>query len=123
MLENQAINKNNSYSINNMIEDLNLSLWGDMLGPDPIKVYRRNLQKTYINLLVDIMKNDKNQSSYYKRFGVNIDFKSSDIRSIVLGEIISLDKKIKIKIKKAKDGSSVSHLKYIRTMISDYTED
>ena len=122
MLENEAINRNNSYSINNMIEDLNLSLWGDMLSSDPIKVYRRNLQKTYINLLVDIMTNDKSQSSYYKRFGVNIDFKSSDIRSIVLGEIINLDKKIKIKIKKTNDFSSVSHLKYIRSMISDYTE-
>ena len=122
MLENEAINRNNSYSINNMIGDLNLSLWGDMLSSDPIKVYRRNLQKTYINLLVDIMTNDKSQSSYYKRFGVNIDFKSSDIRSIVLGEIINLDKKIKIKIKKTNDFSSVSHLKYIRSMISDYTE-
>ncbi len=93
-----------------------------MLSSDPITVYRRNLQKTYINLLVDIMTNDKSQSSYYKRFGVNIDFKSSDIRSIVLGEIINLDKKIKIKIKKTNDFSSVSHLKYIRSVISDYTE-
>ena len=122
MLENEAINKNNSYSVNNMIKDINLSLWGDMLSSDPIKVYRRNLQKTYINLLVDIMTNDKSQSSYYKRFGINIDFKSSDIRSIVLGEIIDLDKKIKIKIKKTNDVSSVNHLRYIRSMISDYTD-
>ena len=80
MLENQSINKNNSYSINDMIEDLNLSLWGDMSDTNPIKFYKRNLQKTYINKLLDIMENDKTQSSYYKRFGTNIDFQSSDIR-------------------------------------------
>ena len=123
MLENQAINENNAYSINDMIEDLNFSLWGNMSDTSPIKFYRRNLQKTYINKLLDIMKNDKTQSSYYKRFGTNIDFQSSDIRSIVLGEIISLDKKIKLKIKKTNDDSSINHLKYIRTLISEYNED
>jgi len=69
------------------------------------------------------MKNDKTQSSYYKRFGTNIDFKSSDIRSIVLGEIISLDKKIKIKIKKKNDDSSINHLKYIKSLIAEYNKD
>jgi len=123
MLENQAINGNDAYSINDMIEDLNLSLWGNMSDTSPIKFYRRNLQKTYINKLLDIMKNDKTQSSYYKRFGTNIDFKSSDIRSIVLGEIISLDKKIKIKIKKKNDDSSINHLKYIKSLIAEYNKD
>ena len=123
MLENQAINGNDAYSINDMIEDLNLSLWGNMSDTSPIKFYRRNLQKTYINKLLDIMKNDKTQSSYYKRFGANIDFQSSDIRSIVLGEIISLDKKIKIKIKKTNDDSSINHLKYIKTLIAEYNKD
>ena len=69
------------------------------------------------------MRNNKTQSSYYKRFGTNIDFQSSDIRSIVLGEIISLDKKIKIKIKKKNDDSSINHLKYIKTLISEYNKD
>ena len=69
------------------------------------------------------MKNDKTQSPYYKRFGTNIDFQSSDIRSIVLGEIISLDKKIKIKIKKSNDDSSINHLKYIKTLIAEYNKD
>ena len=123
MLENQAINGNDAYSINDMIEDLNLSLWGNISDTSPIKFYRRNLQKTYINKLLDIMKNDKTQSPYYKRFGTNIDFQSSDIRSKVLGEIISLDKKIKIKIKKTNDDSSINHLKYIKTLIAEYNKD
>ena len=123
MLENKAINGNDAYSINEMIDDLNISLWGNMSDASPIKSYRRNLQKTYINKLIDIMRNNKTQSSYYKRFGTNIDFQSSDIRSIVLGEIISLDKKIKIKIKKTNDDSSINHLKYIKTLISEYNKD
>ena len=123
MLENKSINGNDAYSINEMIDDLNISLWGNMSDASPIKSYRRNLQKTYINKLIDIMRNNKTQSSYYKRFGTNIDFQSSDIRSIVLGEIISLDKKIKIKIKKTNDDSSINHLKYIKTLISEYNKD
>ena len=123
MLENKSINGNDAYSINEMIDDLNISLWGNMSDTSPIKSYRRNLQKTYINKLIDIMRNNKTQSSYYKRFGTNIDFQSSDIRSIVLGEIISLDKKIKIKIKKTNDDSSINHLKYIKTLISEYNKD
>ena len=68
------------------------------------------------------MKNEKTQSNYYKRYGVNIKFDESDIRPIILGEIIDLKKKIESKIKRTKEESTLNHLFYIKMNLNEITE-
>ncbi len=106
-----------------MINDLRLNIWTELYNDSSIKIYNRNLQKSYINILLDIMKNEKTQSNYYKRFGINIKFDASDIRPIVLGEIMELEKLIKSKIKKTKDKNTLNHLRYLLLNISEVTDD
>ena len=119
MIENQLINGNLSYSIQEMIIDVNKSIWMNLSNSNPIELYQRNLQKSYVNILLDMMKNEKNQSNYYKRFGANIKFNESDIRPIILGELIVLQEKLKVKLKKSKDKKTRNHLQYLKMMIDD----
>ena len=117
MIENKLINGNLSYSIQEMILDINKGIWGDLSNTNPIELYKRNLQKSYINIFIDMMENEKTQSNYYKRFGANIKFSESDIRPIILGELKDLQEKFNIKSKKTKDKETRNHLQYLKMMI------
>ena len=117
MIENKLINGNLSYSIQEMILDINKGIWGDLSNTNPIELYKRNLQKSYINIFIDMMENEKTQSNYYKRFGANIKFSESDIRPIILGELKDLQQKFNIKSKKTKDKETRNHLQYLKMMI------
>ena len=119
MIENKLINGNLSYSIQEMIIDVNKSIWMNLSNSNPIELYQRNLQKSYINILLDMMKNEKTQSNYYKRFGANIKFSESDIRPIILGELRDLQEKFKIKSKKTKDKETKNHIQYLKMMIDE----
>ena len=123
MLENESMNGKLAYSINEMIIDLDKSIWGDLETASPTNIYNRNLQKSYINLLIDMMEEDKKQSSYARRFGTNIDYASSDIKPIFVGKIFDLDRKIKNKIKRTKDDATSNHLKYISMQLSEFIDD
>ena len=119
MIENKLINGNLSYSIQEMILDINKGIWGDLSNTNPIELYKRNLQKSYINIFIDMMENEKTQSNYYKRFGANIKFSESDIRPIILGELKDLQEKFNIKSKKTKDKETRNHLQYLKMMIDN----
>ena len=119
MIENKLINGNLSYSVQEMILDINKSIWGDLSNTNPTDLYKRNLQKSYVNIFIDMMENEKTQSNYYKRFGANIKFSESDIRPIILGELRDLQEKFKIKTKKTKDKETRNHLQYLKMMIDE----
>ena len=68
-----------------------------------------------------MINDDRKQSSYYKRFGNNIDYASSDINPIFMGKVFDLNKKIK-KIKKTRDEATSNHLKYISMELSEFTD-
>ena len=82
-----------------------------------INLYNRNLQKGYVNILFNIMKETKTQSAYSKRNGANIKFDESDIRPVILSELMSLQKKIKSGLKQVKDKNTKDHLNYLNLLI------
>ena len=84
-----------SYTISEMIVDLNITIWKDLNSNQSINLYSRNLQKGYVNILIDLMNENKTQLSWYKRYGSNVKFDESDIRPIILNELLNLEKKIK----------------------------
>ena len=122
MLENETMNGKIAYSVNEMIRDLDNSIWDDLNTIAPTVIIKRNLQKTYVNIFIDMINNDKKQSSYGKRFGNNINYASSDIKPILMWKIFDLNKKIKNKIKKTRDEATSNHLKYISMQLSEFTD-
>lgn len=139
IIENEALNGSNSYSLVEMMSDLKDGIWpeskyiydlskirGIMQKND---VYRRNLQKSYIKRLGYIMKNEQEQSSRpgWGDYITTIKVDVSDIRSVTIETLLDLKKDLQYVVKKYKSSIKGSpkdkiikgHLNYCITMIDE----
>jgi len=120
IIENEALNELNAYSLTEMMSDLKDGIWSELKSNKSIDVYRRNLQKSYISRLAYIMKNK--QSSIRPGWGdyitaVKVD--ESDIRSVTMGVLLDLKKDLKKAVKRYSDKSIKNHLSYCIAMIDE----
>lgn len=51
----EAVLGNSAYQINELLSDLKKGIWSELAAKKPIDIYRRNLQKSYINILNNIL--------------------------------------------------------------------
>ena len=134
IIENEALNGSNSYSLTEMMSDLKNGIWSELKNISSgnlktINVYRRNLQKSYISRLGYIMKNEQEQSSRpgWGDYTTTIKVDVSDIRSVTMGALLDLKKDLKKAAKKyprpfksiSEDKVIKSHLDYCITMIDE----
>ncbi|MEE9440143.1 MAG: zinc-dependent metalloprotease [Saprospiraceae bacterium] len=61
MIENTALNSNNAYSINEMFDDLIKSIFSEAQSGQSVTLYRRNLQRTFIEGLERTLERESNQ--------------------------------------------------------------
>lgn len=54
MFDNEALNGNSAYTPTAMFSDLNKNIWSELYSSAQIDIYRRNLQKNYINALIKV---------------------------------------------------------------------
>ena len=92
MLENETINIKDSYALFDMMKDLRNGLFSELSTGKKIDIYRRNLQRAYIERMEFIMENEQNIPAAVRRFfgGTPINVSQSDIRAIVRAELKSL---------------------------------
>lgn len=85
LIDHKAMD-NNNYSALDMMKDLRLGIWSETRSKSNVSVFRRNLQRAYIDRMEYLMteKIDPNRSRQY--FNVS----QSDVRSIVRGELNQL---------------------------------
>tara|TARA_B100001564_G_scaffold345824_1_gene344917 strand:+ start:335 stop:2815 length:2481 start_codon:yes stop_codon:yes gene_type:complete len=119
MIENEALNGSNAYSLIEMMDDLKDGIWSELDKGRNIDIYRRNLQRSYISRLAFIMKNDQPSRPGWEDYITNVKVDVSDIRSISMGCLIELKKDLKKAIKKYSDQSTKSHLNYCISMIDE----
>ena len=120
MIENEALNGESSYSLNDMMDDLKSGIWSELRSGKSIDVYRRNLQKSYISRLGFIMKNEQpsrpgSWSSYITTIKVDV----SDIRSVTMGTLMDLTKELNKALKKYSDINMKNHIRYCITMVEE----
>ena len=118
MIENEALNGKNSYSLNEMMNDLKNGIWAEIKNGQSIDIYRRNLQKSYISRLDYIMKNEQSVSSRsWSGYTTTIKVDVSDIRSVTMGVLMDLNKDLSKALKKYSDKNIKNHIKYSMNMI------
>lgn len=85
LIDHKAMD-NSNYSALDMMKDLRIGIWSETKSAANVSVFRRNLQRAYIDRMEYLMteKIDPNRSRQY--FNVN----QSDVRSIVRGELNQL---------------------------------
>ncbi|MNR03833.1 hypothetical protein D3C85_1197490 [compost metagenome] len=91
-----------AYKISDLFKDLNASIFTELKGGAAIDVYRRNLQKAYVEKLIAIINPPAASASLVPAFGgrggaapSGLSASQTDAVSVVKGQVRELDKAIK----------------------------
>jgi len=112
LIENETINKD-AYGLLDMMTDLKAGVFKELNRGDRIDIYRRNLQRAYVNRMEYLMTAKQSSiPSEYKNW-INhsaINVEQSDIRPVVRAELNNLKKDIQRAMGRTSDKMSRYHL-------------
>lgn len=105
LLDGELLNSNN-YTVLAFLSDVRNGIWKETKTNEKVSVFRRNLQRAYIERMEYLMKEEfKNNSS-----GSAYNVSQSDVRAVVRGELTAL--KNTLKFAKANSSSTASKYHY-----------
>lgn len=93
MLENETLNGAQAYPFMTMMEDLRKGMFSELSARQPIDIYRRNLQRAYVERLEYLMTEEQGAASRFSS-RTNVDVSQSDIRAVVRAELKSLKRSL-----------------------------
>lgn len=108
LIETSSLDKKN-YSVDELMSDLRKGIFSELKTNAPIDVYRRNLQKLYVNNLIEALDNDGKKTA----MGLNrrpVKYSETDIPSIARGQLIELKNQLKAGAASTADRMSKFHL-------------
>ena len=119
LIENEAINGAQAYTLSKMMSDLKKGIWEELYTNKPIDVYRRNLQLAYIDRINYIMNEEQGSTpSWARSYVTTVKVSQSDIRTVSVGQLLELKKEIKKSLKKNSDEMSKIHLMTVEAKIN-----
>ena len=98
MIDNQTLNGSKAYTVLSMMYDVRRGVWTELYSRKSIDTYRRNLQRTHIGVLGNLMSK-----------GADI----SDVKPIVRGELNRIKRDVKRAIATAPNTITKYHLQDI----------
>ena len=113
MLENEALNGNAAYSLTQMMSELRKGVWTELYNSSTIDMYRRNLQRAYIDRLKYLMTEGQEPLSGYARRYSNrtrVLVSQSDIRAVSRAQLVNLKAAIGKSLVGVKDQNTRYHL-------------
>jgi hypothetical protein len=124
LIDAEAEQGSNAYAITDLFNDLKKGIWSELPGRSKIEVYRRNLQKSYISLMDDLLNPPKSGPStgiviMVLGAGSTTSTEKSDIRSVVRAHLLSLRSEIKSAVAGVSDPLSRYHLQDVLTRIDN----
>ncbi|WP_424963193.1 zinc-dependent metalloprotease [Ekhidna sp.] len=105
MIENEALNGNDAYSLTGLFTDMRQGIWGELYNGRRIDTYRRNLQKEHINRLGELMSLEEEK------------YANSDIPSVAMATLSRLERDVRSGLSRQNDTSSRFHLQDIQQRI------
>ena len=115
LLETSMASKDN-YSVDELITDLNKGIFSELKSKNSIDMYRRNIQKVYIDKMIDLLK-PGNATVRSVPVGVTYGFNTrtvnlaeTDLPSIARGQLISLKNDLKMSLPRMTDRMSKYHV-------------
>jgi len=112
---------NNAYKMTDLFSDMKKGIWSELPGRKPIDVYRRNLQKSYVNVLSNLLNPPEITISLGGGFNVApaVNTDKSDIKSLVRAHLTSLRAEINAAAAATTDLMSKYHLQDVAKRIDD----
>lgn len=128
LLSNNTFNKlfrfeaqeQNAYTANEMVADLRKGIWSELPARQPIDIYRRNLQKIFVERLNTLINPDPSTGLQITGFGTasNTMSKTSDAISIAKAQLRQLAADIRAALPSYRDTSSRAHLQDVLDRIT-----
>jgi hypothetical protein len=116
LLEFEAFDPQNAYKVSELFSDLKKGIWSELKTHQPIDIYRRNLQKIYVEKLIDYIQPEEKKAtvSFGSRSSMpakpKLDSDLNDGLSIVKGQARSLISEIQQALPSITDNESRLHL-------------
>ena len=112
LIENEAINGDDAYSLLDMMTELRKGVWSELPRGRKIDIYRRNLQRAYIDRMEYLMTESQQIPAFLRRFGVatTVNVSQSDIRPVVRAELNNLKRDIRNGLSRTSNNLSRYHL-------------
>ncbi|MDH7447833.1 zinc-dependent metalloprotease [Aquimarina sp. 2201CG14-23] len=113
LIENEALNNTDAYTLIDMMTELRSGIWSELRNGATVDVYRRNLQRAYIERLEFLMTKEQTPiPANFRRFvrRTNVDVSQSDIRPVVRAELKNLQRAIRNAIGRTADRMTRYHL-------------
>ena len=122
LIDAEAALGSNAYSMTDLFGDLKKGIWTELPGTAKIDVYRRNLQKSYINLLDELLNPPQSGGSssiiiMVLGGGSTTNTEKSDIKSVIRAHLASLRNEVKNATSGTTDQMSRYHLQDIAIRI------
>ncbi|MEO0470798.1 MAG: zinc-dependent metalloprotease, partial [Bacteroidota bacterium] len=120
MIENEALNGEEAYSLLDLCNDLRTGIWSELRLGQKIDTYRRNLQRAHIERLEYLMTKEQAPVPARARnfFGFTpVDVSQSDIRAIARAELRELDRMVLRAAPRTRDRMSRIHLEDLHKRI------
>lgn len=95
LIDAETVNTN-YYSALNMLQDLRKGIWSETTKHTSVDIHRRNLQRTYVDRMAYLMTENARPGFSSPGFEGPISFNvnTSDVRALVRGELMQLQKEI-----------------------------
>ncbi len=112
LIEASARNDQDHYDLGEMLADLRNAVWSELRGGESIGVYRRNLQRGYLERLQFLMTEEAPRitNPFAAAFLTSVDVSQSDIRPFVRGELETLRAEIRRALRRRPDRVTRLHL-------------
>ena len=112
LIENENLNEN-AYGLLDMMTELRAGIFSELAQGKTIDVYRRNLQRAYVDRMQYLMTEKQNKipsrlRSWINQSGINV--AQSDIRPVVRAELNNLNRQAQRAISRTSDRMSRYHL-------------
>lgn len=123
LIQGEAANGAASYTMSDLLNDLKNGIWSELYAKKPIDVYRRNLQKSFVERIGAIINPPANPSAggfggITISFGPSIDPKKSDMISVLKGTLRQLRSDINAAIPTTTDRMTKYHLQDVSERIA-----
>jgi len=122
VIENEALNGSEAYSLDELMSDLKNGIFSELKNNSNIDVYRRNIQRAFIQRLGYLMKENQSIPSFFRSSSsiTRVKVDESDIRSSTLGVLIDLRRELNKAQKKYSSNKPVkNHLLYCIGLINN----
>lgn len=121
LIQAEAAQGAQAYTMSDLMNDLKQGIWSELTTKKPIDVYRRNLQKSFVERIGSIVSPPSPSASSFGgitiSFGPSIDAKRSDIISVLKGTLRQLRADINAALPAVQDRMTRYHLQDVSERI------